>query len=857
MVPTAGRPGQPPNGELGDYQKEGATNVHSDAKSTSHSEAGSVVVHSPDVIEILETPSRVRTFDQLGQSDEEVAIISKEEFSVATEQQARSFKRAKTVHGTTPYVALQNYEISKLPPVDDSDVPRRLEDLDAPDYVSVPFEGMPATPSFHHPTSPLENNRDAKTSPQTPPPNPYYSSGAELSPPTPGDMLAFNAYISKLRVRRANKVKLKGKAITDGSALTEVDYLSPLTQKTVMGQWNSEKVRTDKAHTLESATATRAEDAYESDPTSEYHSSYGSAFSAKTTTQMQRAASLVESSSPLWVTPQASRFTSLENASRSASNKAHTPPTATSTNGRSTSLFSSRNGDEIITSTENVDASCLSTSDTSTITKFLLNDVSRQERSVNPSPSIPSLSIQTSALPGSDLSDPPGRAGSDPFEEASVQVDVAQSHSLIRVQGPVIRMGGQVDNQTPPPMNSLYIGVNRAKKAGKIDEKDPYYKLVVMLFDGVPREVYEGLKDQKILRTSLSDVARWTRPRDDNIHICAIARDPSGAELIQVVAEIEILLITMWAAVESMAVLLYADLNDGFTIGMLQEYTRHWQTEVYRTYELLIPHLTTIARWKESYFAVSNIKKRSVRRSQTNPYGRLFEKTTVTGHLAYGSAAYLRKFGCAISSANCAYNVACIRGQRRTSFVGQHRSELGKEYDICLRGLRNFNQFIMRRDWDVREVVKIIATPPTFHQRDATPGTPSCVNSIVVETSALQENHVSKTNKIADNNSIDNVIAEGNRAASHTPEKDESQVQGYLMQPARQKVFATSPSPDPQANVKSQDEVSRSITVNEMEYEANEVGHKVADECLSTAGTPQRLGSAEAEKAAFKVDISR
>jgi hypothetical protein len=152
---------------------------------------------------------------------------------------------------------------------------------------------------------------------------------------------------------------------------------------------------------------------------------------------------------------------------------------------------------------------------------------------------------------------------------------------------------------------------------------------------------------------------------------------------------------------------------------MLQEHTRHWQTEVYRTYELLLPNLITIARWKESYFASSNLKKRSAR-NQTNPYVRLFQKTTVTGHLAYGSAVYLQNLSWVISSAKCAYDVACMKGPRRTGLVGKDRSELGEEYDFCLRGLRKFNQVVMQRDWDVKEVVKVVDAPSNFSQRKAT-----------------------------------------------------------------------------------------------------------------------------------------
>jgi hypothetical protein len=212
---------------------------------------------------------------------------------------------------------------------------------------------------------------------------------------------------------------------------------------------------------------------------------------------------------------------------------------------------------------------------------------------------------------------------------------------------------------------------------------------------------------------------------------------------------------------------------------MLQEHTRHWQTEVYHTYESILPNLTTLARWKESYFAISNFKQRSARRNHANPYARLFEKTTATGHLAYGSAVYLRNLSRGISSAKCVYDVACMKGRRRAGLVGQYRSELGNEYDFCLHGLREFNRFVMQRDWDVKEIVKVIVAPSNFLHPNTTLETLSCASPVAVETSAPQENHISKTNKIADNRSINGDFATGSRATSHTPGKTRA-MKGYV-----------------------------------------------------------------------------
>jgi hypothetical protein len=566
--PPARQCGQPSKAKADNYQKEGAINVRSDVTRRSHSEARSIVVHRPDVVGTFETPSRVRTFDQLSQSDDELAIISKEEFVATTNQRTAPPKRTKTFHGTTSNVALHNYEIGRPPPGNDSDIPWQYGDPDTASYGPVPFEGVPETPSFHCSSSPPANIKDAALPLHTPPPNPFYSSGADLSPPTPGDMPAFNTYMSKLRARRANKAKLKGKAITRGSALTVVDNLSSITQKTTMGQRNIEKAKLNKAHIPESVTDTRAEDAYEYDSTFESQSKYGPATSVNPTARTEQAVSLAESSSPLWVTPQAYHFTSLGKASRSTSSKAHTSPTTINTNSRSALLNYPRNPDELITSTENFDESCLSTSDESTIANFPRDSVTNRDRSVNPSPSTlvnnESLSFRVSGTPSSELSDPPSRTGPDHFEEAGIQVGAAQSDSSTGRSEFTRRAGDQDENDALPSMTSIDVDVSETKKACKIAEKDPHYKLAGMLFDAVPKEVYEGLNDQKILRTSLSDVARWTRPRDDSIPNYAIARDPSGAELIQVIAAVEVLLITMWAAVESMAVLLYAEINGKF-----------------------------------------------------------------------------------------------------------------------------------------------------------------------------------------------------------------------------------------------------------------------------------------------------
>jgi hypothetical protein len=565
--PRTKQRGQPPKGKAENHHTEGAMNAHPGATGRSHSEEGSIV-HSPDIMESFETPDRVRTFDQLSQSDDELTIISKEEFSATTDQRAKPPKRSKSVHGTTSNVALHNYENGKPPPVDDSHIPWQYADPDTPYYDTVPFEGAPTTPSFHRSSSRPANTKDAIFPLQTPPPNPFYSSGADLSPPTPGDMTGFNTYMSKLRARRANKAKLKDKAVTDGSPLARAGHLSSITRKTMPGQRNIEKARINEAHTPASGSDARAENAHECDPTSVYHPKYGPATSVSPTARTEQAASPTGSSSPLWVTPQAYRFTSLEKATTSTSSKAHTSPAIINTNGRPALPSFPEHTDELITSIENVDASCLSMSDESSITNFLQDHVSSRERSVNPSP--PTLdnseirSFGVSGPPSSELSDPPSQTGFDAFEELSVQVGAAQSNLSNGRSEFTRRVGDQDRNDALPSMNSISVGVNEATMAGIIAEKDPYYKFAEMLFDGIPKEVYEGLGDQKILQTSLSDVARWTRPRDDSFQNYAIAPDPSGAELIKVIAAVEVSLITMWAAVESMAVLLYAELNGKF-----------------------------------------------------------------------------------------------------------------------------------------------------------------------------------------------------------------------------------------------------------------------------------------------------
>ncbi|KAI9643230.1 hypothetical protein NHQ30_007846 [Ciborinia camelliae] len=271
------------------------------------------------------------------------------------------------------------------------------------------------------------------------------------------------------------------------------------------------------------------------------------------------------------------------------------------------------------------------------------------------------------------------------------------------------------------------------------------FNLASALFSVITKKVYDQIWMDEFYRPQISlavGPAKWVRPLDPKIRHPAKA-DPSSTELINVLCEIENLLVPIWSAVESIVVIMYCDLSSGFTANHVDKYFRRYQCEIFIKFQALQAHLLTLADWKESYFATSNIKKRALR-NNANPYTRLFNVKNPAGIVFYGSKKYLRAMKAAIADAQEANDCACMKDPKWKNLVGLHRRALGEEFSNCLDGLRKFNTFVRKRDWDVAEALKAEEPSKTASEqpaKDASNGVSSKVKekAVVIEDSTEEK----------------------------------------------------------------------------------------------------------------------
>ncbi|TEY55730.1 hypothetical protein BOTCAL_0230g00230 [Botryotinia calthae] len=240
------------------------------------------------------------------------------------------------------------------------------------------------------------------------------------------------------------------------------------------------------------------------------------------------------------------------------------------------------------------------------------------------------------------------------------------------------------------------------EKAYKLAKEGDYFNLSYALFSVVPKEIHDQIWKDEYERPQISlstKKPKWIRPLDPTIKHPAKS-ETNSTELIKVLCDIEKLLISVWVGVESIVVVLYSELDDKFTSRDLDEYFRLYQVQIYDGWTDLYAHLLTLADWKDRYFAITNIKKRAAR-PNANPYAHLFTIKNPSDLIFYGTIEYLKAMQAAMKAAQDANDSVMMEGPKWKHMIGMNKTVLGEEFSKCLEGLRKFNSYVRKRDWDV------------------------------------------------------------------------------------------------------------------------------------------------------------
>lgn len=158
---------------------------------------------------------------------------------------------------------------------------------------------------------------------------------------------------------------------------------------------------------------------------------------------------------------------------------------------------------------------------------------------------------------------------------------------------------------------------------------------------------------------------------------------------------------------------------DKFTARDLDEYFRAYQVQIYDGWTDLHAHLLTLADWKDRYFAIANIKKRAAR-PNADPYARLCAIKNPSDLLFYGTMEYLTAMQAAMQAAQDANDCVMMKGPKWKRMIGMDKAIMGEEFSKCLDGLRKFNSYVRKRDWDVPGAHEDDALPPMIASRLAT-----------------------------------------------------------------------------------------------------------------------------------------
>ncbi|TGO90206.1 hypothetical protein BPOR_0074g00130 [Botrytis porri] len=304
---------------------------------------------------------------------------------------------------------------------------------------------------------------------------------------------------------------------------------------------------------------------------------------------------------------------------------------------------------------------------------------------------------------GSDLAQIPSDYEQDPFKDQS---DRIMSEAEVK-QAILDALTVPVFPKAPP--ESMVTD----EKAYKLAEEGEYFTLSHALFSVVPKEVYDRIWKDEYERPQISmstKTPKWLRPLDPTIKHPA-KPETDSTELIKVLCEIEKSLISVWVGVESIVVVLYSELDDKFTSRDLAQYFRAYQVQIYDGWTDLHAHLLTLADWKDRYFAIANIKKRAAR-PNANPYDRLFTIKNPSDLLFYGTMEYLKAMQAAMEAAQDANDCVMMKGPKWKHMIGMNKAVMGEEFSKCLDGLRKFNSYVRKRDWDVPGVHEDDALPP-------------------------------------------------------------------------------------------------------------------------------------------------
>ncbi|KAF5869843.1 uncharacterized protein Bfra_011043 [Botrytis fragariae] len=335
---------------------------------------------------------------------------------------------------------------------------------------------------------------------------------------------------------------------------------------------------------------------------------------------------------------------------------------------------------------------------------------------------------------GSDLAQIPSDSEQDPLKDQS---DRIMSEAEIK-QAILDALTVPVFPKAPP--ESMVTD----EKAYKLAKEGEYFTLSHALFSVVPKEVYDRIWKDEYERPQISlstKTPKWIRPLDPTIKHPA-KPETNSTELIKVLCEIEKLLISVWVGVESIVVVLYSELDDKFTSRDLDEYFRVYQVQIYDGWTDLHAHLLTLADWKDRYFAIANIKKRAAR-PNADPYARLFTIKNPSDLLFYGNMEYLKAMKAAMKAAEDANDCVMMKGPKWKHMIGMNKTVMGEEFSKCLDGLRKFNSYVRKRDWDVPGAHEDDALPPMIASKLATKNASKQVSSkgkeVAVED-VVQEN---------------------------------------------------------------------------------------------------------------------
>ncbi|TGO77735.1 hypothetical protein BELL_0093g00140 [Botrytis elliptica] len=312
---------------------------------------------------------------------------------------------------------------------------------------------------------------------------------------------------------------------------------------------------------------------------------------------------------------------------------------------------------------------------------------------------------------GSDLAQIPSDSEQDPFKDQS---DRIMSEAEVK-QAILDALTVPVFPKAPP--KSMVTD----EKAYKLAEEGEYFTLSHALFSVVPKEVYDRVWKDEYERPQISlssKTPKWIRPLDPTIKHPA-KPETDSAELIKVLCEIEKLLISVWIGVEAIVVVLYSELDEKFTSRDLEEYFRVYQVQIYDGWTDLHAYLVTLADWKDRYFAITNIKKRASR-PNADPYARLFTIKNPSDLLFYGTMEYLKAMQAAMKAAQDANDCVMMKGPNWKHMIKMDKAVMGKEFSKCLDGLRMFNSYVRKRDWDVPGAHEDDALPPIIASKLAT-----------------------------------------------------------------------------------------------------------------------------------------